>query len=250
MKQLAMPRSPNSTASVCASGMLPPRGRGNFWSCRGSRPFPQGRPGCRSSTWRCRTRLLLSRPAIRARQDKPASMSRTARLAKSSRLRRLPSSSINGASSGGRPAGRGGKRRCSPGGNVNDPRYRWGWYAGRRRRRCNPGRSRARPHPAQADRRSPHRRNDGDSAGPRGACRDADPRHGSTCDGRSCRGLAPTDLAECVGRALSLPEIAALRPGLLPNFRSMRRLPPTGKRTHRRALSMLSPSRRMARRRS
>ena len=31
-------------------------------------------------------------------------------------------------------------------------------------------------------------------------------------------GLAPTELAECVVRALSLPEIAALRPGLQPEF--------------------------------
>ena len=32
------------------------------------------------------------------------------------------------------------------------------------------------------------------------------------------QGLAPVELAECVVRALSLPEVAALRPGLLPEF--------------------------------
>ena len=31
-------------------------------------------------------------------------------------------------------------------------------------------------------------------------------------------GLAPAELAGCVVRALSLPEVAVLRPGLLPEF--------------------------------
>src|SRR3546814_12465378 len=31
-------------------------------------------------------------------------------------------------------------------------------------------------------------------------------------------GLAPAELADCVGRALALPEIAALRPGLTPEL--------------------------------
>ena len=32
------------------------------------------------------------------------------------------------------------------------------------------------------------------------------------------QGLVPAELAACVARALALPEIAALRPGLLPEF--------------------------------
>ena len=32
------------------------------------------------------------------------------------------------------------------------------------------------------------------------------------------RGLAPAELAGCVVRALSLPDIVALRPGLIPEF--------------------------------
>ena len=31
-------------------------------------------------------------------------------------------------------------------------------------------------------------------------------------------GLAPAELADCVVRALSLPEIASLKPGLVPEF--------------------------------
>ena len=36
--------------------------------------------------------------------------------------------------------------------------------------------------------------------------------------GDSAQGLAPAELAGCVVRALSLPEVAALRPGLTPEF--------------------------------
>ena len=90
---------------------------------------------------------------------------------------------------------------------------------GRHRAVSNPGRAGARHHPAQADRGGAYRRDGGETQLDLTARAETLIRAlGLPVMDDPAQGLTPAELAGCVIRALSLPEVAALRPGLVPEF--------------------------------
>ena len=131
---------------------------------------PRDSPGYRSSIWRWPRCPPSTSTITRPRWARATLRRRTSRRARPSPPRRPRSRSASTASSGGRPAGTrtppsrccGRKRRTILATDGD------GAPADGCRRSQDPGRARARHHPAQADRGGSHRRDGGNTAGPRG----------------------------------------------------------------------------------